>query len=233
MRNKGAQVSLALVCLIVGVMFGIQYKTTSFYKASLVPTRIEDLTAQLNSVTGERDNLGQKVASLNQQLEDIRNNDIEMADLQKDLQLASMVGGLYPVEGPGVSITMSESPGSLQASESGNGSIVNMLDLLRLVNELRASGAEAITVNDQRITAMSEIHWSGSMIVINQNRIAPPFHIQAIGDSSMLESGMSLKGGYLETLKFNGVQIEMKKVDKIKMAAYNGSTKMTFGKAVN
>lgn len=233
MRIKGAQVSLALVCLIVGVMFGIQYKTTSFYKASLVPIKIEDLTAQLNTVTGERDSLEQQVASLNQQLEDIRNNDLEMADLQKDLQLANMVGGLYPVEGPGVSITMSESSGSLQASESGNGSIVNVLDILRLVNELRASGAEAITVNDQRITAMSEIHWSGTMIVINQNRIAPPFHIQAIGDPSMLESGMSLKGGYLETLKFTGVQVEMKKVEKIKMAAYNGSTKMTFGKAVN
>jgi Uncharacterized protein conserved in bacteria len=232
-RNKGAQLSLALVCLIVGTMFGIQYKTTSFYKASLVPARIEDLTAQLNGVTGERDNLGQKVASLNQQLEDIRNSDMEMADLQKELQLANMVGGLYPVEGPGISITMSESPGSLQANESGNGSIVNVLDLLRLVNELRASGAEAITVNDQRITAMSEINWSGSMIVVNENRVAPPFHIQAIGDPSLLESGMSLKGGYLETLKFTGMQIEMKKVDKIKMAAYNGSTKMTFGKAVN
>ncbi|MEQ8173529.1 MAG: DUF881 domain-containing protein [Syntrophomonadaceae bacterium] len=233
MRNKGAQLSLALVCLIVGTMFGIQYKTTNFYKASLVPARIEDLTAQLNNVTGERDNLGQMVASLNQQLEDIRNSDKEMANLQKELQLDNMVGGLYPVEGPGVSITMSESPGSLQTNENSNGSIVNVLDILRLVNELRASGAEAITVNDQRITAMSEIHWSGSMIVVNQNRIAPPFHIQAIGDPSMLESGMSLKGGYLETLKFNGLQIEMKKLEKIKMAAYNGSTKMTFGKAVN
>lgn len=229
MRNKGAQLSLALVCLIVGIMFGIQYKTTSFYKASLVPARIEDLTTQLNSVSGERDSFGQKVASLNQQLEDIRNSDKEMADMQKELQLVNMVGGLYPVEGPGISITMSDSPGSLQT----NGSLVNVLDLLRLVNELRASGAEAITVNDQRITAVSEIYWSGSMIVVNDNRIAPPFHIQAIGDPSMLESGMSLKGGYIETLKFTGMQIEMKKVDKIKMAAYNGSTKMTFGKAVN
>lgn len=233
MRTKGAQISIAIVCLVVGVMFGIQYKTTRFYKASLVPARIEDLSAQLNGITGERDALSQKVASINQQLEDIRNSDKAMADLQKDLQLANMVGGLYPVEGPGVSITMVDSPASMQTGETSNGSIVNVLDILRLVNELRASGAEAITVNDQRITAMSEIYWSGSMIMVNQNRIAPPFHIQAIGNPNMLESGMSLKGGYLETLKFHGVQIDLKKTDKIKMPAFNGSTKMTFGKPVN
>ena len=91
MRVKGAQVSIAAVCLIVGIMFAVQYKTTGFYKQSLVPKRIEDLSSQLNTLMAERDAVEAMVNTKNQQLEDIRNSDKVMADLQKELQAVNMV----------------------------------------------------------------------------------------------------------------------------------------------
>lgn len=231
MRVKGAQVSIAAVCLIVGIMFAVQYKTTGFYKQSLVPKRIEDLSSQLNTLMAERDAVEAMVNTKNQQLEDIRNSDKVMADLQKELQAVNMAGGLYPVEGAGISITIGGGQVNIQSEENKNGSIEDQNDLLLLVNDLRASRAEAIAVNDQRITAMSEIRWTGTMMTINGKRISPPYKILAIGDPNTLESGMSLVGGNLYTLKFSR-QIDFRKVDNIKLPAFNGPIRMVYGKPV-
>jgi uncharacterized protein YlxW (UPF0749 family) len=59
---------------------------------------------------------------------------------------------------------------------------------LKIVNEMRVSGAEAISVNDERITAMSEIRCAGTTILVNLNKIAPPFVIKATGNPQLLES---------------------------------------------
>lgn len=233
MHTKKVQWSIGILCLILGIMFAIQYKATSFYEASLLPPRIEDLTAQLNSITNERNAVEQKVASLNQQSESIRNNDKLMARLQKKLQSVKMAGGLYPVQGPGIciTITITKSPTSFQMDDSNNGSFEEAFDLLILINELKASGAEAISINDERITAMSEIYWTGTMIVVNEKPIKAPYRILAIGDCNNLEKGMSLTGGYLYYLKFRK-QIELKKVNQITMPAFNGSTQMNFARQV-
>ncbi len=228
---KSAQLSIAIVCLIVGIMFAVQYKTTGFYKQSLVPKRIEDLSSQLSALAAERDAVETTVNSINQQLEDIRNSDKVMANMQKELQLINMAGGLYPAEGPGISITISDIAGTLKSEDSNKGSFSDVHDLLMVINELKASGAEAITINNQRVTAMSEIEWTGTMISVNGSRINSPFIIKAIGDPHKLEIGVSIKGGYLDQLKYSK-QIEVKPVDNIKMSAFNGPSKMVYGEPV-
>ncbi len=67
-------------------------------------------------------------------------------------------------------------------------------DLLKLVNELKAAGAEAITVNEQRVVASTEIRCAGPTISVNNNRISPPYVIQAIGDPAGLESALKMRG---------------------------------------
>ncbi len=230
-RTKGSQLCIALVCLIMGIMFAVQYNASSYYKTSLVSPSIEDSTARLKSLTKERNTLEKKVAALNQKLENRRNNNVLMSKMQKDLQLIEMSGGLYPCQGPGISITMMNRQSSFQADDSDNGSYSEVSDLLRLINELKASGAEAITINDQRITAMSEVYWTGTMIVVNENPIRPPYYLFAIGDPDNLETGMQLKGGVLYNLQLQR-QIVLKKVDQIIIEAFNEPTPMSFARPV-
>lgn len=225
MRVKGSQVYIALVCLLLGIMFAVQYKASTYYEASLVPPSIEDLDAQLASLTKERDAAEQKVAELNQRLEKRRNSNELMANMQKDLQRINLSGGLYPCQGPGISITINNRSSSFQKNELNNGSFAEATYLLLLINELKDSGAEAITINDQRIMAMSEVYWTGTMIVVNGNQVRAPYHILAIGDPDNLEAGMLLKGGFVHNLQFHR-QIDLKKVDPIIMPAFNGPTPM-------
>ncbi|HWP98558.1 MAG TPA: DUF881 domain-containing protein [Syntrophomonadaceae bacterium] len=228
MRSKGAQISIALVCLILGIMLAVQFNTTRFYKASLVPERAQDLAGQLDTVTKDRDALIQKVASLNEQLQNLRNNDKALADLQKELQSSNLSAGLIPVRGQGVVVTLNDSSHRLQPGEDPNTLLIHDYEILAVVNELKASGAEAISINEQRVVAMTEIRCAGTTIIVNQNRIGPPFVIKAIGNPDLIESGMKIQGGTLAGIAIWDKQATLEKADNIMIPAFNGVVNMKY-----
>jgi uncharacterized protein YlxW (UPF0749 family) len=90
--------------------------------------------------------------------------------------------GFVPVRGEGVRVSVDD-------AESGdpNGQVRDS-DLALLVNALWSSGAEAVAVNGQRITATSSIRRSGSAIEVNSVGIAPPYTVLAIGNSGSLQA---------------------------------------------
>lgn len=229
MRSKSAQVSIAVVCLILGIMLAIQYRASEgTYEESIRPGRNQDLTIKLNNVTEERDSLANEVVDLREKLSNIRKNNQAMADLQEELQKANMAAGLIPISGPGVVVTLNDSTRTLQAGEDPNPLLVHDEDILKITNELKASGAEAISVNNERVVSMSEIRCAGTTILINSSKIAPPFVIKAIGDPDILQSGLLIKGGYLESLKFYGIQTQVQKSKNVEIPAYNGVMKFIY-----
>lgn len=229
MRNKGAQLSIAIVCIVLGIMLAVQFKTTDRYQKSVSATRTEELTQALNTVTEERDVLAEEVISLREKLDNARQTDQAMADLQEEIKKANLYATLLPVEGPGIILTINDSNRTLQTGENVNADLIHDQDLLIIVNELKASGAEAISINGERIAAMSEIRCAGTTILVNWNKIAPPFTIKAIGNPDMLESGIMIKNGYLESLKLLGFPVNISKEDHLEIPAYNGRVKFNYG----
>lgn len=233
MRTKGGQISIMIVCLIVGIMLSVQFKTTENYDPQMRETRFEDLTNKLNAITEERDALAQEVISLRGKLTNINNDQEAVADLQQELEKMNMVAGMVPIKGSGVIVTLNDSSRSVQPGENPNYLLVHDNDLLTIVNELRASGAEAISINDERITAMSEIRCAGTTILVNWNKIAPPFEIRAIGDPVVLESGISIKGGYLESLKgLYGIGVQIQTSDNVEIPAYKGPVRVKYSSPI-
>ncbi len=228
MRTRGAKISIALVCMVLGVMLAVQYKTTGHYKASLVQTqRTEDLGRMLENVTKEKNALNDKVSSLTEQLDNMRKNDQAMADLQRELLQTSLSAGLVELDGPGLIITVNDRPQNFQ-NGNPNEFLIHEADLLMLINELKASGAEAISLNDERITAMTEVRCAGPVILVNQNKIGTPFVLKAIGNPDVLESGMKLMGGIYSQLQFQGFQISLEKSTEINIPANNQQTKFIY-----
>jgi uncharacterized protein YlxW (UPF0749 family) len=232
MRSKSAQVSIAVVCLVLGIMLAVQYRASQDY-AGYNTGRDSDLTINLKKVTEERNSLAKEVVDLREKLSNVRKSDQAMADLQEELQKANMAAGQIPVTGPGIIVTLNDSTRTLQPGEDPNDLLVHDRDILIVVNELKASGAEAISVNDERLVSMSEIRCAGTTILINSTKIAPPFTIKAIGDPDVLQSGILIKGGYVEqNLKFWGIQVQVLKSKKIEIPAYSGLTKYVFSNPV-
>jgi uncharacterized protein YlxW (UPF0749 family) len=228
MRNTSGKITIMAVCLVVGIMLSIQFKTSENYGPNLRTARVEELAVKISILTQEKEDISKELISLREKLTNVNSESQLNASLQEELRKSNMAAGLIPVHGPGIIVTLNDSPRSLQIGNDPNALLVHDIDILNIVNEMRASGAEAISVNNERITAMSEIRCAGTTILVNWNKIAPPFVIKAIGNPQLLESGLSIRGGKLEELKSYGLQTQLVRSDKIDIPAFTGSLKFQY-----
>lgn len=234
MKFKGAQVSIAVVCLILGIMLAVQFRSNENSPRNLSGDRWTEITVQLDNLQRERDFLAEEVLSLREKLEDAASNQQgnTVKALNEELAKANMAAGLVAVKGKGIIVTLNDSPRGLQPGEDPNLYLIHDEDLLKVVNELWAAGAEAISVNGHRLVTNSEIRCAGTTILVNVNKIAPPFVINAIGDPEILESSLRIKGGWLETLQLWGIQAQIQPSDSIEVPAYKGLMKFQYAQPV-
>ncbi|MGO0062060.1 DUF881 domain-containing protein [Brevibacillus fluminis] len=146
------------------------------------------------------------------------------ADILSQLEAARMMAGVVPVQGPGLVVTMKDNQNAASSRDISN-FIVHEQDVRLVVNELRAAGAEAISINGQRLVANSAIRCVGPTIIVNGIKSAAPFVITAIGDPSTLDNALNLPGGVLQTLD-EFVHIEVAKKDMVQLPAFVGDSKL-------
>lgn len=199
MDLKG-KILIAVVFMVLGFMLSVQYKTTERQR-SIRMDRVEDLSERLKAVEAENKQLLEENASLRQQ----GSHAVEDPSIPR----LSLLAGTTDVEGEGVEIVLDDSKLARQTNENPNLYIIHDEDLLRVLNELRAAGAEAISLNDQRIVAMSEVRCAGPTVSVNNVRSAPPYVIKAIGAPKTLTSALRLRGGVVETFEFWGIQVKI------------------------
>ncbi len=209
--------SIACVCMVLGFMLAVQFRTTQDRKESVPYQRVEELSARLIQSEQERE-------ALRKELEQIR---AEQPG-EKQTEDLRMRAGLTPMEGEGIIIRMDDSTLKSKAGENPNLYVIHDDDLLRVINELRAAGAEAVSINGQRLISTSEIRCAGPTLSVNNVRSSAPFEIRAIGEKKSLENAIKMRGGVAETLKVWGIQITTETSDKVSVPAYQGSLKFTF-----
>lgn len=219
---KQGQAAIAMVCVVLGIMLAVQFRTTQDIKASVPYQRVEDLSRQLSKVEKEREALLSEVYALRTA------TGAEAAT--RELQRVKMGAGLLPVQGPGVVVTIDDSKRPSKPGENPNIYLIHDDDILKVINELWAAGAEAISINDQRLVANSEIRCAGPTLSVNNTRYSPPYEISAIGEPKTLESSLKLRGGVIETLQFWGIQVSVKKQELVKVPAYKGAFQFQYAK---
>ncbi len=232
MRDKNSKIAIMVVCLLVGILIAIQFRTSQSYGVNLRGTRSDEMAFKINSLIQEKDALSQEIVSLREKLTKMGNGDQITAELQSELKKANMTAGLTAVHGPGIIVTVNDVPHVLQQGEDPNYYLVHDRDIADIVNEMRASGAEAISINNERVTAVSEIRCAGTTIMVNKNRITPPFEIKAIGNPKNLESGLSILGGKLWLLSSGGFPTKLEQKDNIEIPAYKGTLKFEFASPI-
>lgn len=226
---------MAIVCLILGIMMAVQFRSNENSPRNLSGDRWTEITVQLDNLQRERDFLAEEVISLREKLDDAASNQRGDAikALNEELTKANMAAGLVSVKGQGIIVTLNDSPRVLQPGEDPNLSLVHDEDLLKVVNELWAAGAEAISINGHRLVTNSEIRCAGTTILVNVNRIAPPFVINAIGDSEILESSLRIKGGWLNYLETGlGIKTQIQSLESVEVPAFKGSLKFQYAQMV-
>ncbi len=216
-----AKLILGLVFVALGFMLSVQFRTTEMEKTIRVE-RVEDLSERLKQVENEKDRLSQELDNMKEGGEN--------SALKAEISRLKTFAGLSNLVGEGIEIVLDDSKIVSKPRDNPNLYIIHDEDLLRVLNELRAAGAEAISVNDQRILAMSEVRCAGPTVLINNVRSTPPYIIKAIGNPKNLTSALRLRGGVVETFEFWGIQVKISDSDNIFIPAFKGTQNYEFAR---
>ncbi len=170
--------------------------------------------------------LEKKEKELEKLREQVSNSNESANGLSSKLEKYNLVLGKSNLVGKGIIITLKDGDSRNLLSDN----LVHAEDVLQVVNALRNAGADAISVNNQRIVNSTAFTCVGNVITINGEKVGVPFVIKAIGLPSQLYGSLTMKGQYLSTLEYYGVKVNVEQVDKetIVIPKYEGIYKWEY-----
>lgn len=217
-----------LLIFLLGVSIGLQIQTIS---TEVKYTSIKDMYAfsiELESQQSEVEQLKIKIEDIKNQVATYQlaktDERIDYAQfLADEIELTKEISGITPVQGPGVVIVITDGTRELGEDENPNNVLVHDIDIRALVDDLRNAGAEAISINNERVIFnKSNIQCTGPTIKVNDQVFAPPYIIQAIGDRKFLESAINSPDSYSESLRQWGLFVEVNTSVNIMIPKYEG-----------
>lgn len=218
--------SIGISLFLLAVMITAQVTTMNNSEAILQGKRENELADSLVSLQREYDELKTKYDESQKIVKEYQtnsaSNDTLIASMKKEIETLGLLSGTTNVQGEGITIVL----------EDGNtsDSLVHDSDVLTLVNELKLAGAEAISVNEQRIITTSAIRCVGPVIQVNYQKVAAPFKIKAIGNAQYLESALTIKNGVIDVLKGYGLKVTLTRETNVSIPKYEGVLSFNFAK---
>ena len=221
---KKDTIIIFVICVAVGFLIAISAKLTNGQHLFVSPNVINDLKTTIESEKQESTSVLELIAKDKDELKKLQGTSTSdstfKAQLSKELENYKTISGAYDLRGEGVTVTIDDGTRPLLEGEDPNNVLVHDADLLSILNELKTAGAEAISVNGQRLVNTSEIACSGYSVRINNQFFARPFVISAIGDSKRMAAVMVAPESYGSLLKEYGLTFEVKISDDILIKRY-------------
>lgn len=240
MKVSRSQLFVAIVCGLLGFLLAYQFKVLSNknIEANISNYDKNNLISEIEKLKKEKEELSttnSKVSSELKQMEETAAKDGDLGkDIKSQLDNARMHLGVVDVKGPGVTLTISPKSSIFSSNTSGNGYDLGEDELVHIVNLLWYSGAEAISINDIRITPQTGIKVAGNALAIGSTgRVYPreKIVVKAIGEKGRLNVGISFPGS-LEYLALRNYNNEIKSEEDIVIGKTTQSLKSDFIKMV-
>ncbi len=196
-------ICLGCTALILTMIMFTQFKTVDETDITAIETMREtELRTELASWKAKYEELETKLSEtdskINEYKLEIDTNANTSNLLQGEVKEAESYLGYTGLQGPGIIVTLKDK----------DFKSVNYSHVLQLVNELNTAGAEAVSINDERVVSTTEIVTiKDKMIMVNEKKISAPITVKAIGDTKYFESELNIKGGYIDQMKAEGIDV--------------------------
>ena len=218
-RSTGSRTVLLFVSMLVlGFLITVAAQTLRAPDPAAAATRA-GLRERIEATSQLGDEHVEQLATLRQEIAALERAQVPPEDDQQEGEGAALQAGATPVVGEGVVLTLNDPPVTADREE---GERVLARDLQVIVNGLWAHGAEAIAINEQRLTSTSTIRFAGQAIVVDLRGLARPYVVQAIGPREALEQELrsGATGNYLAELRsdFN-IVVELTTADQLTVPA--------------
>ncbi|WLR43621.1 DUF881 domain-containing protein [Bacillus carboniphilus] len=137
-------------------------------------------------------------------------------NLVEEVERYRMYLGDIAVTGQGVKVTLEDSS-YIPEGDNVNNYIVHEGHIFQVINELIISGANAVSVNGQRIVHDSYLFCNGPVVTIDGNQYSAPFTISAIGDVETLDAALEISGGVVDQLTYDNIAVKVEQVKEVHM----------------
>jgi uncharacterized protein YlxW (UPF0749 family) len=214
-------------------MMAVQYKSTQkindqsgWYSSN---KDVQQATSKLADIQKGNKDLEERLNQLNKQIVGLQEQAAksDTSNIKGQLATSRIFAGTSPVKGPGITLTIDDSKRDTKSPNP----VTHDTDVMQIVNELFLSGAEAVSVNGERISSATGILCVGPTVRINDRLMTPPYKIEAIGQPSTLITGLTMRGGIIDVLKSQKRSLQVqgpKESQLITMKGYSGdSSKLT------
>lgn len=225
MKNIKEYVALTLVSVFLGVILSIQFKTINktVGDGTLPTQRAQQLAIELKKAQSEREIQSHRIDELEIKIKQYEKGEVDKnvyaENLYNDTMKYRMLAGYLDLEGPGIVMEINDPPVELQYGD-GYGIGDELAVVLQVISNLNAADAEAISINDQRYTAFTEIEKAGNHIEINGVSTSSPIIIKAVGNPETLEAALSFKGGIVQQLRNYDFLIHLNQEVKVMIPKY-------------
>ncbi len=181
--------------------------------------RVSVLTDRMNSLEAEIEDLGEQATP------DLPHRGAKLAGRE------SVVSGSQPVTGPGLRVSLDDAPASSQSVSGARADdlVVHQQDVQHVINALWAGGAEAMTLQGERVTATSAFRCSGNILLLHGKVFSPPYVIEAVGDPDALQSSLDSSPGvavYQQYVDWVALGWSVDRADSLELPAYTGSSEL-------
>lgn len=245
MKNLKSKFAIGIVCIILGIILTIQYKTVNktVGKGYLPTQKSKELSLELKKLQDKKEKLNNELSNLESRIkkyeDEASEENVYINELKKELEKYKIFAGYLDVKGPGIIITIDEPSvdiayGDDLSYDNGYSLIVEYYDyILTIISNLNIAEAEAISINDLRYTGFSELLSIGNHLSFNGISIGAPIEIKAIGNPEELESALIYKGGILDIMENElDFRINIRRQENIKIPGYKGLKELRYIKPV-
>ncbi len=238
-RSLVWRVATPLVGLLSGALFVISAHSSE--GTDLRPGRFTDLASMVRYDATQVDALHSRMADLRGQV-DVLGGSIGNKQVRAlNRRAAAMKGpaGLLPQTGPGVTVTLSDAPQETSSSSPDNPNLllVHQQDIQAVVNAMWKGGAQAITIQGQRVVSTTGIRCIGNSVQLQGVPYSQPYVISAVGDQAALTDAIS-RDSYLQVYRADAADPDIavgwdeQLEDQITAPAYDGLLGLTYAKVL-
>ena len=212
-------ITIGIACFVLVMIIFMQFKVVHETDITEIDTmRQADLQTELANWKSRYEEVETRLQetqeTLNKYKEESTSDAETKQNLEEELEQLNLILGKTDVVGEGIIITLKQGENTEDVIDSDK--------LLIIVNYLRDAGAEAISINEQRIVNQTDFAYiNNSFVRINSQRIVSPYTIKVIGNPDYLKSALIGTGGYEEELKALGHEITIEEDNRIEIPKYN------------
>ena len=232
--RKRGEMAVVAVCAVVGFLLALQLKgvrLSTQAAADASAGRLETLQQLYNDELDRTAALEEELARLQGELALYRDDAAQGGSyseaLKAEVDNLEILAGLTDVEGPGVTVVMQDSTAANVTGDEAD-YLIHDNDIMSVINELRSAGAEAISLNGERIVATSEVRCTGAVVTVNGRRYAAPYIIMAIGAPDTLYNALTMRNGVVDVLGQWQIDVRVTMNDKLLIPKYSGAVEFRY-----